>query len=341
MKKGLKLFTVVIIVFCLIAVISACTTKQPGKEGNAKTEESTTAKAAESAAEKKEEEPAKKLKFGFSAATLDNPYFIEVANGFKDKCKELGVEAIVTDAKYDAATQTSQFENFVSIGCQAMGACPVDQKGLQAVTQEAVDKGVVVISQAQKIDNASGHIIVDDYGYGVVNGTNAAKWINTKLGGKAHVLLITLDHVEAVKLRGDGIEDTIKKECPNAVIVKRQYSESMERAMSIAETALTADPTINVISCVNDQLAIGALAAVQSKGIKDDNFYIGGADYTDEAQAKMKEPGSYFRVTVDIGPRQSGIDMAQMMYDYVTEGVKNETMYFEMTSHWQEGCGIE
>jgi ribose transport system substrate-binding protein len=283
---------------------------------------------------------AKKLKFGFSVATLDNPYFIEVAAGFRDQCKKLGVEAIVTDGKYDAAAQNDQFENFIAMGCQAMGACPVDQRGLQAVTQKAKDKGIIVISEAQKIDNAHGHVIVDDYGYGVVNGTNAAKWINNKLGGKAEVLLITLDHVEAVKLRGDGMADTIKKLCPNAKIVARQYAESMETAMNIADTVLTANPKVRVIACVNDQLALGALAAIQSKGIKDPNFYIGGADATAEAEAKMKLPGSYFRVTVDIGPRQAGIDVAQMMYDYVTKGPKNETKYFKFTSHWQEGTGI-
>lgn len=283
---------------------------------------------------------AKKLKFGFSVATLDNPYFIEVAAGFRDQCKKLGVEAIVTDGKYDAAAQNDQFENFIAMGCQAMGACPVDQKGLQAVTQKAKDKGIIVISEAQKIDNAHGHVIVDDYGYGVVNGTNAAKWINNKLGGKAEVLLITLDHVEAVKLRGDGMADTIKKLCPNAKIVARQYAESMEKAMTIADTVLTANRNVKVIACVNDQLALGALAAVQSKGIKDPLFYVGGADYTEEAQAKMKLPGSFFRVTVDIGPRQAGIDVAQMMYDYVKNGPKNETKYFVFTSYWQEGSGI-
>jgi len=283
---------------------------------------------------------AKKLKFGFSVAILDNPYFIEVANGFKDQCKKLGVEAIVTDGKYDAAAQNDQLENFIAMGCQAIGAAPVDQKGLQAVTQKAKDKGIIVISEAQKIDNADGHVIVDDYGYGVVNGTNAAKWINNKLGGKAEVLLLTLDHVEAVKLRGDGMADTIKKLCPNAVIVARQYAETMEKATNIVDTVLIAHPKVNVISCVNDQLALGALAAVQSKGIKNPNFYIGGADATAEAQAKMKLPGSYLRVTVDIGPRQAGIDVAQMMFDYVKSGSKNETKFFKFTSLWQAGTGI-
>lgn len=281
-----------------------------------------------------------KMKFGLSVATLDNPYFIEVAGGFKDRCEELGIEAIIADAKYDAALQNDQFENFMAMGVQAMCACPVDQKGLGLVTKKAIDKGIIVVSEAQKIDNANGHVIVDDYGYGEVNGTNAAKWINHKLGGKAEVMLLTLDHVEAVKLRGDGMRDVITKECPNAKIVTRQYAESMEKAMNIVDSVLTANPKVRVISCVNDQLALGALAAVQSKGIKDELFYIGGADFTEEAQAKMAIPGSYFRVTVDIGPRQAGIDCVDMMYDYVKNGPKGETKFFDMNSHWQKGTGL-
>ena len=280
------------------------------------------------------------LKFCLSVAILDNPYFIEVANGFKERCEQLGVTRMVTDAKYDAALQNDQFENFISAGCQAMGAAPVDQKGLQAITQKAKDKGIFVVSEAQKIDNADGNVIVDDYGYGVINGTNAAKWINNKLDGKAEVLLLTLDQVEAVKLRGDGMADTIKKYSPDAVIVARQYAETTEKAMNITDTVLTAHPNVRVIAAVNDQLALGALAAVKAKGIKDPNFYIGGADNTAEAVAKMAEPDSYLRVTTDIGPKQAGIDVCQMMYDNVKNGKPGETKFFAFTPNWQKGSGI-
>ncbi|MDR1901555.1 MAG: sugar ABC transporter substrate-binding protein, partial [Treponema sp.] len=174
----------------------------------------------------------------------------------------------------------------------------------------------------------------NDYEYGVANGTNAAKWINEKLGGKAEVLLITLDHVETVKLRGDGMEDTIKKLCPNAVIVARQYAENMETAMNITETVLQAHPNLNAIACVNDQHAIGALEAVKNMGIKNDNFYIGGADYTDEGVQKMKEPGSYFRVTADIQPDFYGAYGAEKLYQYATTGPVEETQYFAIKAVW-------
>ncbi|MHB1345915.1 MAG: sugar ABC transporter substrate-binding protein [Candidatus Humimicrobiaceae bacterium] len=316
MKKTMLLFLVVAVIISMVGLFSLA---------GCKTTTATETTAA-----------AKQLKFAFSVAILDNPYFVEVANGFKDRCKELGIEAIISDAKYDSATQLSQFETYISSGVDAICAAPVDANGLQDVVKKAKDKGIIVVAEAQGINNADGNVIVNDYDYGVVNGGNAAKWINEKLGGKASVLLITLDNVEAVKLRGNGMADTIQKLCPDAKIVARQYAETTEKAMNITETILQAHPEVNVIDCVNDQHAIGALEATKNMNIKDPNFFIGGADNTQEARAKMVEAGSYFRVTIDIDPYGTGKKCVDVMMDYIKNGSKGETFYFKMTPVWQQ-----
>jgi ribose transport system substrate-binding protein len=307
MQKHKGIFSIAVVV--MIAIIGAC--------GGGKASDET-------------------IKLALSVPTLDNPYFVEVANGFSARCKELGAEAVVGDCSYDAAEQYTQFENYIEMGVKGIYVCPVDQKSLQAITAEAISKGIPVACFAQGIDNATSNFVLDDYNYGVVNGGNAAKWINERLGGKAEVLLITLDHVETVKLRGDGMEDTIKELCPNSVIVGRQYAENMETAMKITETMLQAHPNLNAIACVNDQHAIGALEAVRNMGIKNDNFYIGGADYTAEGVQKIKEPGSYFRVTADIQPTFYGTYGAEKLYKYATEGPVEEQELMSIKSIWQD-----
>jgi ABC-type sugar transport system substrate-binding protein len=124
------------------------------------------------------------IKLACSVPTLDNPYFIQIATGFTAKCKELGVEAVVNDCSYDAAEQYTQFENYIEMGVKGIYVCPVDQKSLQEITNEAKSKGIPVVGFAQGIDNATSNFIVNDYDYGVANGTNAATWINEKLGAK-------------------------------------------------------------------------------------------------------------------------------------------------------------
>jgi ABC-type sugar transport system substrate-binding protein len=283
------------------------------------------------------QKPNSQLKFAFSVMIMDNPYFIAVKKGFEDRCKELGIQSVVNDAKYDAATQFSQVENYTAMGVDAIVVAPVDARGITTVVDKAKAKKIVVISEAQGFDNADANVIVNDYDYGVAGGKNAAKWINEKLGGKAEVAIVAQDNVEAVIKRGNGIEDTIKKLCPNAKIVARQTGDTPELAMKIAETVMQAHPNVKVWQCVNDSGALGVYQAIKAMGKNSADFYVGGADATAEALAKMKETGSIYRATVDIDPYGTGKKCVDVMLDYVRHGVKHETFYFEMKPVWQSG----
>ena len=334
MKKSLKVFAVMLVVLLVAGAFVACAPKEAEDTSSVEVSTSTEVATTESA-----EPVAEKLQFAWSPATLDNPYFITVTKGFQDRCAELGIEALVADPAYDAAAQYSQFETWIGMGVDAISACPVDTKSLEEVTTRAQEAGIVVVGEAQGIANADANVIVDDYGYGVVNGEAAAKWINEKLGGKANVLLLCLDHVEAVILRGNGMTDKIE-ELTDATIVARQSAQTIEEAMNVTETMLQAHPEIDVIACVNDQLALGAWQAVQNMGIKNDNFYIGGADFTDEGIAAMNAEGSYFRESTDIQPLKTGSDIVDVMLDYVQNGPKEQsTLYFDMVPQWQDSLG--
>ncbi len=282
------------------------------------------------------QKPNAQLKFAFSIMVMDNPYFISVKKGFEDRCKELGIQCIVSDAKYDAATQYGQVENYLALGVDAMLIAPVDSKSISTLVAKAKSKKIVVVSEAQPIANADANIIVNEYNYGVAGGTNAAKWINEKLGGKAEVAIIAQDNVEAVIKRGNGIEDTIKKLAPNAKIVSRQAGDTPEQAMKIAETVMQAHPNVKVFQAVNDSGALGVYAAIKAMGKNTSDFYIGGADATAEALSKMKEKGSVYRSTIDIDPYGTGKKCVDVMLDYVRTGVKNETFYFDMKPIWQQ-----
>lgn len=321
MKKVLLL---VVVMFLMVSTFSACGTKQnAGTDTNKSSSEEST---------KKDE---KKLRFAYSIMIMDNPYFIAVKQGFEERCKELGIVAIVNDAKYDAPTQFSQVENYIAQKVDAICISPIDAKGIESLVDKGKKEGIVVISEAQGISNADSNIIVNDHDYGVANGTNAAKWINEKLNGEAEVLIIAQDNVEAVKARADGMEEVIKKNCPKATIVARQTGDTPEAAMKIVEAALQAHPNIKVIACVNDSSAIGAAEAVKAANKATADFFVGGADATAQMLEKMKEEGSILRSTVDIDPVGTGKKCVDVMLDYVKNGVKNETFYFEMKPIWQ------
>ena len=339
MKKGRIAVALVLILALTAGILTSCssqaavaTTTQAAVTTTAQTAVSTTAQAGSSVAPTAE----KKLKLAFSVAILDNPYFIEVAKGFQDACDEKGIEAIINDAKYDATEQYNQMENYLSMGVDGICVAPVDAKSLEAIVADAQAKGIKVVSEAQGISNADANVIVDDYKYGVANGEAVSKWINEKLGGKGKVLVISLDNVEAVILRGNGIEDTIKVNCPDSVIVARQMATTIEEAMKVTETVLLANPDVNVIACVNDQLALGAYEAVKNMNIKTANFFIGGADNTAEMQTKMKEEGSLLRSTIDIDPYGTGKKCVEVLLQNINNGSEaGKSYFFDMIPVWQ------
>ena len=329
MRTGKKVFAIVMALAMIVLLFAACST-------DAKPSGTTSEPAPAQTSAEDSNAATGDMKFALAVPTLDNPYFVQVQQGFEQKCAELGVETVINASDYDSAVQYSQFENYVQMGVSGVACCPVDQTSLTDIVLEGQAKGMKFVGEAQAIDAADGNIVVDDYGYGVNNGEQAAKWINEKLGGKAKVVLITLDHQDQVKLRGDGMEDTINELCPDSEVVYRQKAESIEEAMNVAETALQAHPDVKVIACVNDQMAIGANEAVQNMGLAADDFYIGGGDWTDEVKSKMKDPGSCIRQSTDIGPAQAGIDCAQMLWDMLVNGKEGSTMFFTFTPHWQE-----
>ncbi len=279
----------------------------------------------------------KKVIVGMSVPQLANPYFVSVMNGLQDKCDELGYQLITVDAGYDVAKQVSDFENFGNQGVTAVVSCPIDSNALIPVTDQLKEKGIIVVSFAQIIENANAIFTLDEYAYGVVIGTNAATWINEKLDGKAEVLIISQDNVEAVVARGDGIQDTITKLCPEATIVARQAGDNPTKGMEITENIMQQFPNVKVITGNNDSGPLGAYEAIIGMGKATDDFYIGGGDATPEAIAKMKEEGSIYRATVDIQPYVTGQDCGNIIHEFLQNGVPEEAPvgYFTFKPIWQ------
>jgi len=336
MKK--VLFVVIALVLCMSMVLVGCApkaeTEQPASESTS-VEAETEAPTNEESAEPAKDE---KLKIGFSVMILENPYFIEVIEGFKDACEAIGAEPIVVDAQYDVAKQVGDIENLINQGVDALLIAPIDQNALSDLVEQAKEQGIIVMSEAQPVDNAHAIYTIDEYEYGVAIGQCAAQWINEKLGGEAEVIIISQDNVEPVIQRGNGIQDTIEQNCDNVTVVGRQAGDSPEKGMKIVEGLLQQYPNVKVVVANNDSGALGGYEAVMSMGLASDDFFVGGADATAEALAKMQEEGSVYRSTVDILPYDVGYECVEIMKNYIENGAPSEPEIYlmKMAPVWQE-----
>lgn len=269
------------------------------------------------------------LKLGYVCMNLANPWFVEVVEGFEAACEEMGLEKPLTvDSQYDVDKQVSDVETMVNDEYDAIMISPIDQNALVDVVTKANEAGVVTSCAAQSVDIVDFRYIVEEYAYGQAIGQNAADWINENLADEeeVQVCIISQDNVEDVIARGDGVQDTLEKECPNVNVVTRQAGDTPEGGLKIVESALAAYPDLKVVVATNDSGGIGGYQALVNAGYTGkDPVAVFSGDATDEALNNMLQEDTIYRGTVDLAPYQCGYESAYQLVYYCMNGKPAET----------------
>lgn len=263
----------------------------------------------------------KTIKVGYVVSDLSNTYFVQVVDAFKAEAEAKGVDVTVVDGKNDTQTQINAIENFITQKVDVIACAPVDSKSIEPYVTKAHDNGIKFIASAQEITGYDVFVTVPDYDYGKAGGTLAGKWMKQHLTGKVEVAIIDHPQLENLIQRSQGIEDGIMEQYPDAEIVAHQDAATAEQGMRAAETIMQAHPNVQIISCINDDIALGAMEAVKSMNKATDNFGIFGLDATPNALATLKTNG-IFRGTINSQPDKTG----QNILDYAIKLANNETI---------------
>lgn len=272
-------------------------------------------------------------KMVFSGSELANPWVAMVKDGFEDACKDNGVEFVSLNAGSDVDQQVTDIENSIEGGYNGIVFNPIDGNALESVLQSATDQGIASVTIAQMAEAATAGIELDDYAYGQVIAENAVEWIKENLDGKGKVAILAEDNIESSIKRGDAIEETLNKECPDMEIVARQQGNTPEQGLSVIETLLVQHPDLNVVVACNDSGGIGAYQAFDNAGLsKEADRAIFSGDNTTEAREYIKDADSIYRGTADLYPYESGYKAVEMILEYLKNGLpdKHESFTLEM-----------
>lgn len=171
-----------------------------GDEGNQSAETETPEKSKETEDQEEEgtsEAGSQKKGQGYKIGFTDNydgntlhqqqeKYFEDLAN----EMKEDGIisEFYMTVANKDVATQVSQIQNFIMMGCDAIIIDPTSSSGLDGAIQEAKDAGVTVMifNDGPVTSDQCYQLNVDcEYNFGYLT-----EWACEQLDYKGNVLLV-------------------------------------------------------------------------------------------------------------------------------------------------------
>ena len=219
---------------------------------------------------------------GFSVSTLNNPFFVSLADGAKAKAEAEGVKLVVVDASDDAAKQTSDIEDLISRNVSVLIVNPVDSDAVAPAVQNAISKGIKVIS----VDRVVNGVEVDCQiaSDNVAGARMATEYLIEQIGEGAKAAEIEgVPGASATIDRGAGFHEAADE----ALEVVTSQSANFNRAegLTVMENILQSDSSIKGVFAHNDEMALGAVEAIAASG-KD--IRVVGFDATDDAVAAVK-----------------------------------------------------
>lgn len=221
-------------------------------------------------------------------STLNNPWFVVLAESAAKYAEELGYEAKIFDSQNNPATESDNFENLIASGFDAILFNPTDADGSIVNILKAKEAGVPVFCMDREVnanDAATSQILSDNYSGCVEIGIEFVKALDGK--GK-YVELLGLVGDNNTWARSGGFHSVVD-EFPGLEMVAQQSADfDRNRALEVMETILQAQPDIDAVFCGNDAMAMGAFQALQAAG-KADQVKVFGFDGAPDVIEKIGE----------------------------------------------------
>ena len=220
---------------------------------------------------------------GLSVSTQNNPFFVSLVEGAEQAAKEAGVDLIVVDAGDDATKQVSDIEDLVSKNVSVLIVNPVDSDAVTGAVQEALNKGIKVISVDRVVNGADVDCqIASD---NIAGAELATQYIVDQVGEGAKVAeLQGTSGASAAIDRGEGFHNIADSKLK--VVASQPADFDRTKGMTVMENMLQANGDIKAVFAANDEMALGAMEAI-SASRKD--ILVVGFDATDDAISSIKD----------------------------------------------------
>jgi len=225
-----------------------------------------------------------KITIGVSLLTRTHPFYQDLEKGLQDAAKANGYELLVTAGEFDVAKQKDQVQDFIVRKVNAIILAPCDSRSIGTAVKAANDAGIPVftadiacLAEGVKIVT---HVASDN----VAGGHLAAMALAKAIGQAGKVAIIDHPEVESVIARVRGFEDELAANYKNITVVAKLSGHGVkDQAFRTTEDILQSHPDLKGIFGINDDSALGALAAVEKAG-KLGQVKIVGFDAVPEAR---------------------------------------------------------
>ena len=216
----------------------------------------------------------KKIVLGFSQVGAESEWRTANTESIKSAAKDAGIELKFSDAQQKQENQIKALRAFIAQKVDVIAFSPVVESGWDNVLREAQAAKIPVVLTDRAVNAKGTSLYVTFMGSDFVEeGRKAGRWLVERMKGKTGEVRIvelqgTVGSAPAID-RKKGFEEIVKAD-PKFKIVRSQTGDfTRAKGKEVMEAFLKAEgKNINVLYAHNDDMAIGAIQAIEEAGLK-------------------------------------------------------------------------
>ncbi|EPF13076.1 D-ribose-binding periplasmic protein precursor [Cedecea davisae] len=205
-------------------------------------------------------------------STLNNPFFVSLKDGAQKEADKLGYNLVVLDSQNNPAKELANVQDLTVRGTKLMLINPTDSDAVGNAVKMANQAKIPVITLDRVASQGTvvSHIASDN----VAGGKMAGDFIAKKLGEGAKVIeLQGIAGASAARERGEGFKQAVAAHKFD-VLASQPADFDRTKGLNVMQNLLTAHRNVQAVFAQNDEMALGALRALQTAG-KSDVLVVG------------------------------------------------------------------
>ncbi|ROS31615.1 ABC transporter substrate-binding protein [Cellulomonas sp. PhB150] len=210
------------------------------------------------------------ISVGFSQVGAESGWRAANTKSIQDTLtKDAGFDLKFSDAQQKQENQIQAIRSYIAQGVQYIAFSPVVETGWDAVLQEAKAANIPVILTDRAVDTADKSLYVTFIGSDFVEeGKRIGEWVNDN---------VATEPINVVELQGttgsapaidrkQGFEDATKDNANVKIIASQTGDFTRDGGKKVMEGFLQANPDIDLVYAHNDDMALGAIEAIEAAG---------------------------------------------------------------------------
>jgi galactofuranose transport system substrate-binding protein len=216
----------------------------------------------------------KKITLGFSQIGAESEWRTANTKSIKEAAGTAGINLKFSDAQQKQENQIKAIRSFIAQKVDVIAFSPVVETGWEPVLREAKAAKIPVILTDRAVSTKDDSLWVTFIGSDFVEeGRRSAKWMVDKMKDNPGPIRIvelqgTVGSAPAID-RKKGFEEIIKDKSKFKIVRSQTGDFTRAKGKEVMEAFLKAEgKNINVLYAHNDDMAIGAIQAIEEAGLR-------------------------------------------------------------------------